>query len=131
MNNVFNADVKDGSFGNVWNITKTEGTNIAGGPYLGGNFWAKPDDTGFSQTATDEDGDGIADIAYKFSGNINADFLPLVGGSESKQPVLPLKDLDTSEIETGSNKTETNHTEITTNETKPVANKKKTIANGT
>ena len=58
--------------------------------YIGGNFWAKPDGTGFSQTATDADGDGIADTAYKLSGNNNyTDFLPLVGGGEPKQPLVP------------------------------------------
>ena len=60
----------------VWNTTKTPGTSITGGPYLGGNFWAKPDGTGFSETCMDSDGDWICDSPY----NINEsdfDFLPL------------------------------------------------------
>lgn len=50
-------------YSNTWNTTKTSGTNIVGGPYLGGNFWAKPDDTGFSQTHPDTDG---ADSATRY-----------------------------------------------------------------
>ena len=61
---------------NKWNTTKTSGTNIVGGPYLGGNFWANPSGTGFSQTCTDADGDGICDLPYTlYSSNI--DYLPL------------------------------------------------------
>ena len=59
-----------------WNITKTPGTNIIGGSYIGGNFWAHPDGTGFSQTCTDADGDGICDSAYVIDSN-NTDYLPL------------------------------------------------------
>ncbi|MGA9188316.1 MAG: NosD domain-containing protein, partial [Methanosarcina sp.] len=44
LNNIFNADI--GNKRNAWNIKRTEGTNIVGGPYLGGNFWASPDGTG-------------------------------------------------------------------------------------
>lgn len=60
----------------IWNTTKTSGTSIAGGPYLGGNFWAKPDGTGFSQTCTDSDGDGICDLPYNITEN-DSDYLPL------------------------------------------------------
>jgi parallel beta-helix repeat protein len=81
FNKMYNADVKEGSVGNVFNTTKTAGSNIVGGPYVGGNFWAKPDGTGFSQTAPDADGDGIADAVYSFSGSISTDFLSLVAGS--------------------------------------------------
>ena len=75
---------------NVFNTTKTAGPNIVGGPYIGGNFWAKPDGTGFSQTAPDADGDGIADTVYSFSGNVSTDFLPLVEGSKSNQSATPV-----------------------------------------
>ncbi|WP_164888548.1 PGF-pre-PGF domain-containing protein [Methanosarcina sp. MSH10X1] len=60
----------------AFNITKTSGTSIVGGPYSGGNFWAKPDGTGFSRTCVDSDKDGICDLPY----NINEsdfDYLPL------------------------------------------------------
>jgi parallel beta-helix repeat protein len=61
---------------NTWNVAKQAGTNIVGGPYLGGNYWAKPDGTGFSETCDDLDADGICDSPYSLTtGNI--DYLPL------------------------------------------------------
>ncbi|MFH8119913.1 MAG: NosD domain-containing protein [Candidatus Aenigmatarchaeota archaeon] len=79
-NNLFN-NTKNFYFGgtiyaNNWNTTKTEGTNIVGGPYIGGNFWAKPDGTGFSENCTDADEDGICDNAYNLTTD-NVDYLPL------------------------------------------------------
>jgi parallel beta-helix repeat protein len=80
-NNYFNdtnITIKNG-IGNSYNTKKTAGTNIVGGPYIGGNFWGKPDGKGFSNTATDADGDGISDSAYKnMAGSIYSDNLPLV-----------------------------------------------------
>ncbi|MGA9188888.1 MAG: PKD domain-containing protein [Methanosarcina sp.] len=80
-NNYFNdtnMTIKNG-IGNAYSTTKTAGTNIVGGPYIGGNFWARPDGTGFSETAADKDGDGISDSAYKnITGSIYSDYLPLV-----------------------------------------------------
>jgi parallel beta-helix repeat protein len=61
---------------NLWNITKTTGTNIVGGLYLGGNYWAEINGTGFSQTANDTNGDGISDLIYTLDDN-NIDYLPL------------------------------------------------------
>ena len=128
---MYNADVKEGSTGNVFNTTKTAGTNIVGGPYIGGNFWAKPDGTGFSQTATDADGDGISDTVYSFSGNLNTDFLPLVEGSKSNQSVPPVN-LNTSEMGTSTNETRINNTEIgTTSTTEAETNNTEIAATGT
>lgn len=79
-NNYFNntVNVKIGEYSHIaaWNTALTSGTNIIGGSYIGGNYWAKPDGTGFSQTAVDANGDGIADSAYAVSSN-NIDHLPL------------------------------------------------------
>ena len=61
---------------NKWNISKTKGINIVGGPYIGGNFWAFLNGTGFSQKCKDNNIDGICDSRYII--NIqNIDYLPL------------------------------------------------------
>jgi len=92
FNNSKNTHFTGTNDGNVWNTTKTEGTNIIGGPYLGGNYWATPEGQGFSQNHSDSDGDGICDDAYTLcEGNI--DYLPLV--AVSVQPdtfILPLSE---------------------------------------
>jgi parallel beta-helix repeat protein len=63
----------------ILNVPKTTGPNIVGGPYIGGNFWGRPDKTGFSQTAVDKNGDGFADSAYiNATGGPFTDNLPLV-----------------------------------------------------
>lgn len=85
-NNYFNntINVKLGtSEGNTWNNSLTPGTNIVGGPYLGGNFWANPNGTGFSQASEDFDLDGICDTTYEIGGPENIDYLPLSMPPES------------------------------------------------
>lgn len=89
FNNTVNAEIQNG-VGNAYNTAKTEGENIVGGSYLGGNFWAEPGGTGFSDTAVDEDGDGIADSGYRLSQSIYSDQLPLISSSRSHQPGPPV-----------------------------------------
>jgi hypothetical protein len=60
----------------TFNITKTLEKNIVGGTYLGGNYWANPVGTGFSQTCVDEDKDAICDSSFVDSTSI-FDELPL------------------------------------------------------
>jgi parallel beta-helix repeat protein len=90
-NNYFNdtsMTIQNG-VGNIYNITKTAGTNIVGGPYIGGNYWANPGGTGFSQKAVDKNGDGISDSAYtRITGSRYSDYLPLVISKHSDQ-VIP------------------------------------------
>ncbi len=70
----------------AWNITKTFGTNIVGGPYVGGNYWANPAGTGWSQTHPDR-GDGFTE-PYVIAAN-NTDFLPLHKGPGSARMSIP------------------------------------------
>jgi len=72
LNNTNNA-YDDGS--NIWNISRTSGTNVIGGPYLGGNYWSD-----YDGTDTDSDGLGDTNLPYNCSGNIQngGDYLPLV-----------------------------------------------------
>lgn len=65
------------SLTNLFNTTLISGTNILGDPNLGGNYWATPNGTGFSQTCADANLDGICDSAYNLSDEVNYDFLPL------------------------------------------------------
>lgn len=65
-----------GSNVNNWNTTKQSGTNIVGGLYIGGNYWAYPNGTGVSQTCSDDNRDGICDLIYGLDAS-NIDFLPL------------------------------------------------------
>ena len=74
--NNFEIDNFEISASAKWNITKTPSINIVGGSYLGGNFWANPAGSGFSQSCTDADKDGICDAQYTLDSN-NIDYLPL------------------------------------------------------
>ncbi|NLN43507.1 MAG: PGF-pre-PGF domain-containing protein [Methanosarcina sp.] len=112
-NNYFNntVNVKIGEYGHIiaWNTALTSGTNIVGGSYIGGNYWAKPDGTGFSQTAVDANGDGIADSAYVIAEN-NIDYLPLTVKYNS---VLPTSDF-TANITSGTAPLVVQFTDIST-----------------
>jgi len=71
-NNYFNNTNNAYDLGNnTWNITKTAGTNIIGGSWLGGNYWS-------DYTGEDLDGDGLGDMPYDIHGGSNQDMHPLV-----------------------------------------------------
>jgi parallel beta-helix repeat protein len=61
--------------GNRWNVTKTSGTNIIGGPWIAGNSWSD-----YAGTDTDSDGLGDTLTPYDSSGNIDhgGDYHPLL-----------------------------------------------------
>ncbi|KKH47471.1 cell surface protein [Methanosarcina sp. 1.H.A.2.2] len=94
FNNTLNAEANNGT-ANAYNKPKTAGTNIAGGPYIGGNFWAMPNGTGFSETASDLDGNGIADERYRLENSHYIDYLPLVA-FKPPEPVFPVANLSTN-----------------------------------
>lgn len=50
FNNADNALVSPDSTGNSWSVSPVLGPNKIGGPYIGGNFWAFPNGTGWSET---------------------------------------------------------------------------------
>jgi len=75
FNNTENVSISDTLKPNFWNVSASPGPNI-GGPSIGGNYWAKPDGTGFSQTCDAADGDGFCDFPFVLAVN-NTDFLPL------------------------------------------------------
>ena len=78
-NNFFNNTnnfINSSSGINRWNMSKQTTTNIIGGLNIGGNFWAYPNGTGFSQTCADANLDGICDSSYMLSTG-NEDYLPL------------------------------------------------------
>jgi|GEM_PF-1562139 len=79
--------------GNRWNISKSSGPNIIGGPYIGGNVWATPEHTGFSEVTPDTDGDGICDGVYQVATGQN-DYLPLkyLSGTTTTQRIGIFRD---------------------------------------
>jgi|GEM_PF-1345808 len=121
-NDVHNAEITDNyfsSFENVvvddvstdiaWNKTQKPGTNILGGPYLGGNYWGSAAGTkGYSDTASDKDGFGIADQPYRIN-EYNIDYLPLTHTTATKAPeeqeITPDINSTNSTPDTSSNQT--------------------------
>ena len=77
FNNIQNVAVSNGV--NYWNTSLSLDENVAGGNWIGGNYWASPDGSGYSQTCRDvEEPIGICDEPYAIDKN-NVDYLPLTG----------------------------------------------------
>lgn len=75
FNNTRNVYFGGNVSGTAWNVSKARGGNIAGGQFLGGNYWAAPDGTGWSQVTPDR-GDGFCTAPF-VTGPGNTDGLPL------------------------------------------------------
>ncbi len=76
LRNARNVYVGDQASGINWTSGPSPGPSVAGGPLLGGNFWGRPSGSGFSQTTSDTDRNGICDRSYRVSGYM-VDTLPL------------------------------------------------------
>ena len=86
-NNLFNNSDNINFYGlgsnNFWNTTKQKGTRIySNGNYMGGNYWATPIKTGYSETCADNNEDGFCDAGYSLDNffgdnSSNVDYLPL------------------------------------------------------
>lgn len=94
FNNTVNAVANNGS-DNIYSIEKTRGTNIVGGPYLAGNYWANPYGLGHSEITPDTNGDGIADKVYRLENSDYVDRMPLVA-VEVQEPILPVANFSTN-----------------------------------
>lgn len=57
----------------IWSTIPEKGTNIVGGPYLGGNYWN-------NYNGKDSDGNGLGDTPYNNGGTIqdSSDIHPLL-----------------------------------------------------
>lgn len=76
FNNTVNAVGLDVLPEHTLSVPITNGPNIVGGPKIGGNYWAKPDGSGFSQTHPDLNGDGFCDEPYVVT-ECGIDYYPL------------------------------------------------------
>ncbi|MHC1755709.1 MAG: NosD domain-containing protein [Methanosarcina sp.] len=74
--NAVNAD-------NTWQSTLTTRSNLVRGPFIGGNFWADLEGTGYSETCVDENSNGICDASYSITGggSDNSPLFPRVPGA--------------------------------------------------
>lgn len=87
INTTASPPVLVGYWNASWNVGKQQGENIVGGPFIGGNFYARANGSGYSQTCGDENQDGICDTPLVHNvGNI--DYLPLSKNSRYATPVL-------------------------------------------
>ena len=76
LQNTRNVYIGDRTTGINWTSDPGPGPSVAGGSLLGGNFWGRPNGSGFSQTTADADRDGVCDRPYRVSGYM-VDTLPL------------------------------------------------------
>ena len=76
--NAENVEEKAVNANNTWQSTLSTRSNLVRGPYIGGNFWADLEGTGYSETCVDENSNGICDSTY-----------PIAGGGSDNYPLFP------------------------------------------
>ena len=76
--NAENVEENTVNANNTWQSTLSTRNNLVRGPYIGGNFWADLEGTGYSETCVDENSNGICDSTY-----------PVVGGGSDNFPLFP------------------------------------------
>lgn len=74
--NAENVEEKAINAENIWQSPLVTRQNIIKGPYIGGNYWANLNGTGYSETAVDENNNGICDSPYNITGG-GTDRFPL------------------------------------------------------
>lgn len=87
-NNLFKNEknavfIRGGTPANAWNVPRRAGTNIVGGPAIGGNCWLAPDGAGLSET--NPQSDGFITKPYTLEPG-NVDNLPLAAQPGTKAP---------------------------------------------
>ena len=78
FNNLNNLYAESSNGARLNETTPIYGTNIAGGPYLGGNVWLRDANQNISERGTDANYDGICDTPLTISGLFGTDFYPLM-----------------------------------------------------
>lgn len=84
FNNSINVVFGLGTPAQTWYLPPSLSTNILSGPYLVGNAWFTPTGTGYSETCTDSNNNGVCDYGYTLDAN-NRDCYPLSnsGGTDN------------------------------------------------
>ncbi len=65
-----NITIEESTYNTSWNIIKTLGENIIGGPYIAGNYWS-------DYTGIDTNSDGIGETNYSLGTSGAYDYMPL------------------------------------------------------
>ncbi len=107
------ANVLDLAGGSAWNASKSAGPNVAGGPFVGGNWWSDLPDG-----IADADGDGLAETGGPFTvgGLDGEDRLPI-----ARDAGLPRAAFDASDLAPPSRRT-VKFTDASTTIGAPIAN---------
>lgn len=93
MNNTANINIDD--YAQYWNTTIANVTNIIGKPQIGGNYWAAPDGTGYSENCDDINLDGFCDTEYTLT-SLNIDYLPLTIANSTNMTFISQSPADLS-----------------------------------